>query len=69
MLSPECKKNPDINVVNRSFENMAQLKYFQMPVTNQNFISEDIKRALHMGNASFYSFQNVSVLVCFLKMQ
>jgi hypothetical protein len=37
-------QNRDINIANRSFENVSQLKYFSMTVTNQNLIQEGIKR-------------------------
>jgi hypothetical protein len=30
-------QNHDIKIANRSFENMAQIKYFGMTITNQNF--------------------------------
>jgi hypothetical protein len=32
-----------MKIANRSFEYMAQLKYFGRNVTNQNFIQEDIR--------------------------
>jgi hypothetical protein len=31
-------QNHDIKIANRSFENVAQLKYLGMRVTNENFI-------------------------------
>jgi hypothetical protein len=36
-------QNHDIKMANRSFENVAQFKYFGMIVTNQNLIQEEIK--------------------------
>jgi hypothetical protein len=39
-------KNHDIKTANRSFENVAQLKYLGMIATNQNLIQEEIRRRL-----------------------
>jgi hypothetical protein len=42
-------QNQDIKIANRSFENVAQFKYFGTTVTNQNFIQEEIKGRLYSG--------------------
>jgi hypothetical protein len=52
-------KNHDINVANRSFENVAHFKYFGTTVTNENSIQEEIKRRLNSGNACYHSVQNL----------
>jgi hypothetical protein len=58
-----CDKNAgqsrDINVENRSFENMSQLKYLGTTVTNQNLIQEEIKRRLNSCNACYHSVQKL----------
>jgi hypothetical protein len=41
----------DIKIAYRSFENVAQVKYFGMTTVNQNLIQEEIKRRLNLGNA------------------
>jgi hypothetical protein len=40
-----------IKIGKRWFENVAQFKYFGTTVSNQNLISEEIKRGLHSGNS------------------
>jgi hypothetical protein len=37
-------QNLNIKIGDRSFENVAQLKYFGTPVTNQNLTQEEILR-------------------------
>jgi hypothetical protein len=44
-------QNHDIKIDNRSFENVAQLKYLEMMVTNQNLIQEEIKRRWNSDSA------------------
>jgi hypothetical protein len=39
--SPEYRQSHDIQVANRSFENVAQFKYLGTTVTNQNLFHED----------------------------
>jgi hypothetical protein len=40
----------DLNIANESFENMAEFKYLEMRVTNQNYILEEIECTLNLGN-------------------
>jgi hypothetical protein len=48
-----------MKIANRSFENVSELKYFGMTVTNQNLIPEEINRRLNSGNACYHSVQNL----------
>jgi hypothetical protein len=47
-----------LRILNRSFKNMEKFKYLGMIVTNQNFIHEEIKSRLNLGNACYHSVQN-----------
>jgi hypothetical protein len=46
-------------IANGYFENMAQVRYLGMTVTNQNLIQEEINRILNLGNACYHSVQNL----------
>jgi hypothetical protein len=56
MLMPHHQnagQNHNIKTDNRSFENVAQLKYLGTTVTIHNFIQEEIKRRMSSGNACY----------------
>jgi hypothetical protein len=52
-------QNRDIEIANRSFENVSQFKYLGTTVTNQNLVQEEIKGKLNSGNACYRSVQNI----------
>jgi hypothetical protein len=52
-------QNWDIKIAHRSFENVSQIKYLGMTITNQNLNQEEIKRRLNSGNACYHSVQNL----------
>jgi hypothetical protein len=57
LLSPHLNagQNLHIKIANRSFENMSQLKYLGMTITNQNLIQKELKRKLNSGYACYHS--------------
>jgi hypothetical protein len=60
----DAGQNHDVKIANRSFESVAQLKYLEMTVTNQNLAQEEIKRRLNFGNVCYHLVQNpLSVLL------
>jgi hypothetical protein len=55
--------SPTIKVPNKYFENRIKFKYLGMTVTvQQNYIHEEVKSTLNLGNASCSSVQNLSFL-------
>jgi hypothetical protein len=52
-------QNRDINIANRSLENLSQFKYMGTKVTNQNLIQEEIKGRLNSGNVCYHAVQNL----------
>jgi hypothetical protein len=52
-------QNYDTEIANRCFENVAQFGYLGTTKINQNLIQKGIKRRLILGNACYYSVQNL----------
>jgi hypothetical protein len=48
-----------MKIANGSLENVAQLKYLGMTITNTNLIQEIIKRRFNSENACYHSVQNL----------
>jgi hypothetical protein len=58
-LHPNSGQNQNIRIANESFENMAEFKYLGTAPINQNDIHDEIKSRLNVGNACYYSVQNL----------
>jgi hypothetical protein len=52
-------QNGDIEIANRSFENVSQFKYLGTTLISQNLNQEENKRSLNSGNTCYHSVQNV----------
>ena len=48
-----------IKIDNSYFERLEQFRYLGTTLTNQNFIQEEIKSRLKLGNVSYHSVQNL----------
>jgi len=48
-----------MKIDNSSIEKVEEFKYLGTTLTNQNFIQEEIKSRLKLGNACYYSVQNL----------
>jgi len=48
-----------VRIDNCTFERMEEFKYLGTNVTNHNFILEEIKSRLRLGNACYHSVQNL----------
>ena len=48
-----------VRIDNSSIERVEEFKYLETTLTNQNSIREEIKGRLKLGNACYYSVQNL----------
>jgi hypothetical protein len=52
-------QNQNIRTANELFEKVAKFKYLGMTLTNKNDIHDEVKSRLNLGNACYYSIQNL----------
>jgi hypothetical protein len=60
-------QNRDIKIANRSFENVALLRYLGAAVAKQNMVQEEIKRRLISDMLATIQCRTFCVLVCCIK--
>jgi len=60
-------RNQNVRIDNSTFERVKEFKYFGTTLTNQNFILEEIKSRLRLGNACYHLVQNLCLLGCYPK--
>ena len=54
-----ARENGNIQIGNKSFENVKQFKCERTTLTNQNSIHVEIKSRIKSGNACYHSVQNL----------
>jgi len=60
-------RSHSMKIGNRSIERVEEFKYLGTTLTNKNSIQEEIKNSLKVGNACYYSVQNLLLPVCYPK--
>jgi hypothetical protein len=61
MLMPrkKARQKQSIKIANTSFEDVADFKYLEITLTDQNIMNEEIKSKLNSGNAGYHSVQSL----------
>jgi hypothetical protein len=62
---PNSGQNQNMTA-NESFKRVAKFKYLGTTLTNQNGIHDEIKNRLNLGNACYYSVQNIFFSSCLI---
>jgi hypothetical protein len=57
--NPNSEQNQNIRTANESFESVVTFKYLGTTLTNENDIHDEIESRLNLGNACYYSVQNL----------
>jgi hypothetical protein len=59
MSRKKAGQKNSIKIPNRSFEGVAKFKYLGTTLTDQNFMQEEIKTKLNMGNVCYHPVQSL----------
>jgi hypothetical protein len=59
LCSQKIGQKYSVKIVNRSFEDVAKLKFLGTVLTDQNYMDEEIKSRLHLGNACYHLVQSL----------
>jgi hypothetical protein len=54
----DARQDHNIKLANRSFENVAKIKYLEMRVKSQNWNHGEIKCIIYSGSSCYSSLQN-----------
>jgi CRISPR/Cas system-associated endonuclease Cas1 len=60
-------QNQNVRITNELFENVARLKYLGMTLRHKNDIHDEINSTLNLGNACYYSIQNLLCTISYKK--
>ena len=58
-LDQNAGRNHSVRINNSTFEMVEEFKYLGTTLTHQSSIPEEIKSRLRLGNACYYSVQNL----------
>jgi hypothetical protein len=64
-----AQQNHNINIGNKSFEHVEQFKNLGKKIASKNFMHEEIKITIYLGNVRYHSIQKRCLPFCYLKIR